>query len=462
MRRRGFLRLGLGVSGAMVLSAWPPWRALGKSAEAASPGSFDELLASEGLDPSLVGIDQDAYVVVDPVAFARNIAALRQDMGDDVKLCLVMKSDAYGHGIGNLIREALAAQPHCLGLVRNDEIRQAVKAMEATGHQTRILRIAPATFFEAAEAVVNAWPVEETVGSVAQAEALSRIAVRLGEKRGVPVTVPIHINIDTGMGRMGFLRAEDIRAATALPGIVVKGVMTHYANAYDLERGEELTRAQKEKFDRMRAGVDFAPDVLVHTANSGASLRWPWTRCDMVRVGGALYGDIPDWMNPGKHYKDAMPAFKSWVVWVMDRVPPGTTVGYESVYRTPPGRDSTLATVKLGYNNGLPSWAWEKGTHVLIQGRRFPIVGNVSMNLTVVDVTDHEPGKPVKPGDEVVIFGRQGDQEISLAELEETSGVTTSGLMLAIGRINPRIVTGRPLVPPALSIQKTSNKPTLE
>jgi len=273
---------------------------------------------------------------------------------------------------------------------------------------------------------------------------LSRLALWVGKKRGRPFSIPVHINIDTGMGRMGFERVEDIKKAVALPGIKVRGIMTHFANAYDPKRGEELTREQMKLFDAKLSKLDFDDDVIIHTANSGAALRFPWTRRSMVRVGGALYGDIPTEMNPGNRYPRVARSFRSSVAWIMHDVPPGTPVGYESVYHTPKGRPVTLATVKVGYNNGVPSWAYQKGTEMLIRGKRFPVVGKTSMNMVVVDVTAQNPKDPVRLGDEVVIFGSQGDQTITLYDLEATTDVPDCEILLNIGNDNPRVVmTGK-------------------
>lgn len=437
MDRRRFLKMGFMASGATLVPLSLPFAARAKSG--APDRDLDALAKVQGFCPDLCQ-GHDACVAIDPTVFADNIKRLKKDMGPKVKVCLVMKSDAYGNGVENLMPQALQARAAYIGLVGNAAIRTAVHCMDKTGLKSTILRIAPATFFEAAEAVVRNWPVEEVIGSCAQARALSRIAAWVGKKRGKPVVIPVHINIDTGMGRMGFMHAHEIKKAMALPGIRVKGVMTHYANAYNLEQGEELTRKQLDKFDSVLAGLDLPDDVIVHTANSGAALCFPWARRNMVRVGGALYGDLPPEMNPKGRYGRVMRSFTTRVVWLMDQVPPGTPVGYDSLYHTPKGRFSTLATIKIGYNNGFPVLAFEKGTKVLIRGRRFSVVGKSSMNMVVVDVTGQNPKDKVAQGDEAVIFGRQGDQELTLEDLEKTTGVDACELMLNIGKENPRVI----------------------
>ena len=437
MNRRRFLKMGLVVSGAGLVPVSLPLTARAKSTTLAR--DLNNLAKAQGFCPdSCQG--HDACVTIDPKVFADNLARIKKEMGPKVKVCAVMKSDAYGNGVELLMPQALKSKPDYIGLVGNKAIRIAVDCMGKTGIKATIIRIAPATFFEAAEAVVKGWPVQEVIGSYAQAQMLSRIARWAGEKRGETIVIPVHINIDTGMGRMGFERAEDIKKAMALPGIKVVGVMTHYANAYDLKKGEELTRLQLEKYDAMLAKLDLPGDVIMHTANSGAALSFPWTRRNMVRVGGALYGDLPPEMNPNDIYPRVMRSFTTNVVWLMDKVPPGTPVGYDSLYHTPKDRESTLATIKIGYNNGYPLLAFEKGSQVLIRGRRFPVVGKSSMNMVVVDVSGQDPKDKIRLGDQAVIFGTQGDDKLTFEDLEKTSGISACELMLIIGKENPRIL----------------------
>lgn len=439
MERRRFLKMGLAVSGTFLTPLSVPLAAVAK--QGVTPeDELSRLLKMQKTSGAGLCQAHDSCLIINPDYFAENIATLRQDMGPDVRICVVMKSDAYGHGVENLLAEAVKAKPAFIGLVENREIRKAVEGMDKMGERVPILRIAPATFYEAAEAVVKGWPVEEVVGSLSQAKMLSRIALWVGEKRGKPFAIPIHININTGMARMGFDRVEDIKAALALPGLKLRGVMTHFANAYNPERGEALTREQMKLFDAKLSQLEIGVDVIIHTANSGAALCFPWTRRNMVRVGGALYGDIPRAMDPKNRYRLVASSFRSSVVWIMKDVPPATPVGYDSVYHTPADRLSTLATVKIGYNNGLPSWAYIKGTEVLIRGQRFPVVGKTSMNMVVVDVTGQDPGTPVSLGDEVVIFGSQGDQNISLFDLESSTEVPDCEILLSIGKENPRVI----------------------
>ncbi len=178
-----------------------------------------------------------AFVEVDATAFTKNIKTVKTMIGPGTKLCLVMKSDAYGHGLENLIAEAVKAGPDYIALVENSEIAVAAAYMRASGRKVPILRIAPATLDEVVEAVVKGWNVEELAGSAEQASLLSSVALRLGKKTGRRVTIPIHVNIDTGMGRMGAASADEVRKILALPGLRLKGIMTHFAQSDDPTRG---------------------------------------------------------------------------------------------------------------------------------------------------------------------------------------------------------------------------------
>jgi len=279
--------------------------------------------------------------------------------------------------------------------------------------------------------------VEELIGSVEQGAMLSAVSARLSTMTGAPVTIPIHINIDTGMGRMGVQSVEEIRDILSLPGLQLKGIMTHFAQSdNETETGETRTREQVRRFDELvkKAAVD--PRVIRHTANSAATSRFPWSRMDMVRVGSLIYGDVTKATDPEGIFLPVMKSFTSSVALVMHDVPPSTTVGYDSLYTTPAGRRSTLATVKVGYCNGYPRDAYTNGTEILIGGRRYPVVGKVSMNLLVADITSQDTAHPVRIGDEVVLLGRQGKETITMEELSSRNRLTTYELLLRLGNNN--------------------------
>jgi alanine racemase len=378
-----------------------------------------------------------AFVEVDATAFTKNIKTVKTMIGPGTKLCLVMKSDAYGHGLENLIAEAVKAGPDYIALVENSEIAAAAAYMRASGRKVPILRIAPATLDEAVEAAVKGWNVEELAGSAEQASLLSSVALRLGKKTGRRVTIPIHVNIDTGMGRMGAASADEVRKILALPGLRLKGIMTHFAQSDDpTDAGKKRTLEQMKRFEGIVGDLGVGEDVIIHTANSAATSKFPWTWKNMVRVGSLIYGDVNADTDPKGLFLPVMASLKSTVAIVLRDVPPGTTVGYDSIFRTREGRTSTLAAVRIGYNNGYPKDAYVNGTEVLIGGRRYPAVGKTSMNLLVVDITDGGPSNPVRIGDEVVLMGRQGSEAVTMEELASRNKLTTYEMLLRLGKNN--------------------------
>ncbi len=377
------------------------------------------------------------FVEVDAGAFTKNIKTMKTMIGPGTKLCLVMKSDAYGHGLENLIAAAVKAGPDYIALVENREIAAATAYMRASGKKVPILRIAPASLDEAVEAVVKGWNVEELAGSAEQGSLLSSVALRLGRKTGRRVTIPIHVNIDTGMGRMGAATADEVKKIIALPGLRLKGIMTHFAQSDDpTEAGKKRTLEQVKRFEDIVGKLGVGADVIIHTANSAATSKFPWTWKNMVRVGSLIYGDVNADTDPKGLFLPVMASLKSTVAIILRDVPPGTTVGYDSIFRTREGRSSTLAAVRVGYNNGYPKDAFVNGTEVLIGGRRYPAVGKTSMNLLVVDIMDGDQSRSIRIGDEVVLMGRQGDEAITMEELASRNKLTSYEMLLRLGKNN--------------------------
>ena len=271
--------------------------------------------------------------------------------------------------------------------------------------------------------------VEEIVGSAQVAEFLDG----LGKRRGR--AVPVHLKLDTGMGRTGLLpdELEQAKRVCAMPGLLVRGIMTHLpcADAADLDD----TRRQLEEFRDMvaRLADDLPHDVLVHSHNSAASVRLPQLRGGMVRAGAACYGvrtstcfDNPDELRPVMRIRTR--------VMEVRQVPAGRTLGYGSLFRTE--RPSRIATLPVGFGEGYPRALFNKGI-VLIKGRRCPVVGRVSLNVTTVDVTELEGD--VRWGEEAVLVGSQGNESMTFEELADLfTGVHTE-INLMAGGFNKRL-----------------------
>jgi alanine racemase len=352
--------------------------------------------------------------------FSHNIRTLR-DFVAPSRLCVVMKSDAYGHGLESLLPSAIAAGADCLGICTNGEATAIRRHQPAVP----ILRLRMALADELEESA-GGLDIEEIVGSPAAAAFLSG----LGRRRGRPVDV--HLKIDTGMGRTGFFVDDvaSVRSACRLDGLRIRGIMTHLPSAD--AQSLVSTEAQVARFHDLVAGLaDVLPaDVLVHSHNSAATARLPGLRRDMVRVGAACYG-----VRTSRHFVNPpglrpVMSIRTRVMEVRE-VPAGRTIGYGSLFRT--ARPSRIATLPVGFGEGYPRALFNRGI-VLINGQRCPVVGRVSLNVTTVDVTDLRG--EVRWGDEAVLVGRQGDEEISFEELADLFDGVHTEINLMAGRFN--------------------------
>jgi alanine racemase len=253
-------------------------------------------------------------------------------------------------------------------------------------------------------------------------------------RRGRPIGV--HVKLDTGMGRLGFPpdRALDIFCELAgMRGLRLAGAMTHFPSAD--EGGADFTRGQIGAFLKIREAVAAAGirAPLWHAANSAGILLHPESHLDAVRPGLALYGGFPTAKAPPPTKLRQAMTLKTRIVLIRD-FPVGTTLGYGRTFRTE--RASRIAALPIGYADGFSRANSNKG-QALVCGRRVPIVGRVSMDTVLVDVTD-TPG--AEAGDEVVLYGRQGEAEISIVEAAETLGTIPYELMTALTARVPRKV----------------------
>ncbi|MGB6190692.1 MAG: alanine racemase [Aeromonas molluscorum] len=366
----------------------------------------------------------NAWLEVDLAAFEQNLQTLKTRLGDKgPQICAIMKADAYGHGIDLLVPSVVAAGIPCIGIASNEEARVA----RDKGFTGRLMRVRAATPAEVEQAVP--YKLEELVGGLENATLISEIAQRHQTQ------IPVHIGLNSaGMSRNGLdLRAQDAKgealAILGLKGITPVGIMTHFPveEKEDVKLG--LAQFKLDSQWLIEAGKLDRSKLILHCANSFATLEVPEAHLDMVRPGGLIYGDsIPSYTE----YKRVM-AFKSQVA-AVSHFPAGNTVGYDRTFTLK--RDSVLANLPMGYSDGYRR-AMSNKASVLINGQKAPVVGKTSMNTVMVDVTDI---KGVKPGDEVVMFGRQGDNEIKQADLEEYNGALLADMYTVWGYSNPRII----------------------
>ena len=357
-------------------------------------------------------------VLVSRESFFRNIQYLRR-LAAPAKLCVVMKANAYGHGLEALAPVAVEAGADMLGICTNPE----AEIVRRLGLTIPLLRLRMALEAEM-DVSVRELDLQEQVGSREAAEYLSAAGVR----RGRPVDV--HLDIDTGMGRSGFFpeQIETIREVMRLPGLRIAGVMTHFPTADSNNLAQ--TNSQIERMERVCAELGLPEDVLVHTHNSAATVRLNGNRHAMVRAGAACYGvrTSREFENPAE-LRPVM-SFRTWVAQVRD-VPKGHTVGYGGLFTT--SRDSRIASLPVGFGEGYPRALFNKGI-VLIHGQRCPVIGRVSLNVLTVDVTDLDSG--VRLGDEVVLIGSQGDEEITFEEMADKFASVHTEINLMAGSLN--------------------------
>ena len=341
------------------------------------------------------------WAEIDLDAIAHNVRQLKRHIGERVKLTAVVKANAYGHGAVPVARTALENGAERLAVnrvVEGIELRRA-------GIAAPILILGYSPPWEA-EAIVR-HDLTPTITEREVALALARAAASQGK------TVPVHVKVDTGMGRFGLLPKEVADFAKGLadfPNLRLEGLYTHFATADEADKSH--TRRQFGLFlDVLKRLEEAGIKVPIrHAANSAATLDLPETHLDMVRCGIAIYGLYPSAeVSHSVPLKPAM-SLKSRVA-RLRTLPAGSCISYGCTYVT--SSPTRVALVPVGYGDGYHRLLSNRG-QVLICGRRAPILGRVCMDQFVVDVSDI-PG--VRLDDEVVVFGRQGEEEISAEEV---------------------------------------------
>ncbi|HVP38266.1 MAG TPA: alanine racemase [Candidatus Saccharimonadales bacterium] len=356
------------------------------------------------------------WVEIDLDVFEQNLARIQQAV-DPARVLLVVKADAYGHGAARL---ALAAEPR-VAMFGVATLHEGIE-LRAAGVTRPILILSPTLPVEAEE--ILDYGLLSSVDTLEFAQRLSEAAARRGSPAG------FHIEVDTGMGRTGVSEAgapEFVARVAALPGLRLDGLYTHFpeSDAPDLGGSREQLRRFLQLVERLRAAGVAVPRV--HAANSGAAVRLPEARLDLVRTGILAYGLMPRTeLEPFPGIRPVM-SMKSRLVQVRE-FPAGATVSYGRTFTCK--RPSRIGVVPAGYGHGL-SWLLSNHGTLLVRGRRVPIVGTVTMDLTMVDLTD-VPGAQVY--DEVVIFGSQGGETLGAAELAAGSRTLVYEVLCTLGK----------------------------
>ncbi|MDQ4006008.1 MAG: alanine racemase [Actinomycetota bacterium] len=336
------------------------------------------------------------------------------------ELMAVVKADGYGHGDVEVARAATEAGATWLGVAL---VEEGVR-LRAAGIDQPILLLSECPPGAAAGALSAR--LTPTVYSARGLAELIEAAASSSE------TPRIHVKVDTGMHRVGAPAGEAVRLARAAGagGLEVEGVWTHFA------RSEELrVSTTAEQLAAFHAAVRSLEDAgihprLLHTANSGATLGHPDSHLDLVRVGIALYGILPGEEVAGRATLRPVMSLRSRVSFVK-RVAAGEGISYGHRYRAT--RSATIATIPIGYADGYRR-GLSPGAQVLIRGRRFPVVGTITMDQLMVDVGD----EAIEVGDHVVLLGPDGDDEIRAEELAGWAGTIGYEVVTGIGPRVPR------------------------
>jgi alanine racemase len=370
---------------------------------------------------------------VDLVALTRNAARIRTTVGAKVAIYAVVKADAYGHGA---VHVASVLEP----VVDGFAVSLVEEGLELRDAGVAKPIIVLGAYYDHYHSEVLEAALTPVIYDLGDFERFGRAPVRRQGRGGSAshtVRCPVHVKIDTGMNRLGL----DLGAVPRLGELVaqfplldVEGLCTHMASA-DLD-SPDATLAQLYRFDQAIAaartrGVEAR---LIHAANSAATVRFAEARFTAIRPGLALYGAMPSEIV-ARPDLDPVLTLRTRIM-ALHRVPSGGQVSYGGRWRAV--RESAIATLPMGYADGYPRHI--EGGEVLIRGQRAKVVGAICMDMMMVDVTD-VPGVAV--GDDAVIIGRSGKQEIRVDDLARWSGTISYEVLCGISKRVPRIYRGR-------------------
>jgi alanine racemase len=359
-----------------------------------------------------------AEAIIDTSAIKHNVALLKEKSGTD--LLAVVKADAYGHGLVPVAKAALDAGASMLGVALLEE---ALTLREA-GITAPILAwlVQPGSDFSSA--------IENNIDlAAASLKALHEIQAVSGGKRA-----RVHLELDTGMSRGGFLQEWSALTAEDIAGLDIVGVFSHFARADEPE--EKQNKEQLDRFNQMCLTLEKlgCENITRHISNSAATLTAPFAASQMVRTGIAMYGLSPDVTTLGSSRDLGIrPAMQvRAALYLVKDVPAGSAVGYGATAITE--RDTKLGVVAMGYADGIPRIA--QGAGVWINGRRAPIIGRVSMDQFVVDLG---PDSTAQSGDWVVVFGNGSHGEYTADDWGAASQTINYEIVTRIGPRVPRI-----------------------
>lgn len=362
---------------------------------------------------------------IDLGAVARNVARLAA-LAAPATLYAVVKADGYGHGAMPVARAALAGGAQGLAVAL---VAEGVALREA-GIDAPVLVLSEPSFDDLDALVAHR--LEATMYTPEGIAALASIAHDGG--RGADDAVAVHLKVDTGMHRVGARPVDAVALARSVvdaEGLALAALCTHCAVADDPD--DPFTAGQIDRFEGVVAEVRSAGIEVprTHAANTAATIAWPGARLDLVRCGIGIYGLAPSVALAERIEWEPVLSLRAEVSFVK-RVAAGEGVSYGLRYR--PDRETTIATVPIGYADGVPRRLGAVGGRALVGGVARPIAGTVTMDQLLLDCGDD----PVAIGDEVVLLGRQGDAAIAAADWADRLDIITYEIVCGIGPRVPR------------------------
>jgi alanine racemase len=347
------------------------------------------------------------WAEIDRAALRHNANVVRDRIGS-AEMLAVVKANAYGHGLIG-VAETLADQAQLFGVAN---LQEALTLRESLPHPIVIL--GPATPGE--RAVIAEHGFIPTISSLDEAQALNRLK---------PLSV--NFKIDTGMGRMGVVQNEArevFRRVAEMANLEIHSISTHMPVSNE---DAEYTRDQLVRFQKIveQIRADVPGSYKAHVLQSAGTLAFNQPTHEIVRAGIMLYG-----ISPLPEFRDLLKPAMTWKtrICLVRDVPKGSSISYGRTFIAP--RNMRVATLSAGYADGYPWHLSNRGAAVLVHGRRCPLLGRVTMDLMVVDVSELDG---VQVGDDVVLMGRDGTEEIPCSELGEKAGTITWEIVTRIG-----------------------------
>lgn len=368
------------------------------------------------------------YAEIDMDAIAENFRVMHERISPKTKMVAVIKTDGYGHGAVPIAR-MIQPEDYIWGFA----VATMTEAMILRKNQiTKPVLILGYTFEEDYEDLIR-YEIRPVVFKLDMAKELSQAAVQLKK------TLSIHIGLDTGMSRIGFSDTEEsiktIREIASLPGIRIEGMFTHFAKADELDKAPANRQFERYMHFAHRLEEAGVAIPLKHVSNSAALMELADMNLDLVRAGISIYGIYPS-EEVSRDSMKLTPAMSlhSRIVYIKE-IETGTQISYGGTFTAP--HPMRIATIPVGYGDGYPRMLSNKG-FVLIREKRARILGRICMDQFMVDVTDIPEAQEL---DEVILVGRQGNEEITVDELGDLCGRFSYEFICDIGKRVPRIYT---------------------